>query len=214
MDQPVLEIEETLNAAHERSQGFWLLADLVLNGPRSATWAILREEGGEYAEFPSEAWAEFVDTVNRLGDAAGNTLAVEHTRLFAGLSEGSGPHPPFESSWHKGQAPGEVLALVTRTYAEAGFADIDLSAGPQDHLSVELKFMALLARREAEAWAAGEQEHAVDRQQQQRNFLERHLLSWVPRWADVLAQHTQEKVYWALARLLLVELNRAADAVA
>ncbi len=159
----------------------------------------------------AEAWSNLVAIAQGLDAAAWQSLAVEHTRLFAGLTDGSASPPPFETVWRSGIEPGVVLAHVAQTYAGAGFADIDPDAGPQDHLGVELKFMAILALREAEAWQRNDLGGAQLRMRQQRQFLDRHLLDWVPRWVDALVQHTEEKIYLALARLILVGLAEVAD---
>ncbi len=46
---------------------------------------------------------------------------------------------------------------VIDAYAKAGFSDIDPDASPQDHIAVELKLIALMALREAEAWRSENQ---------------------------------------------------------
>lgn len=212
MNQQPLEIEEKLASAQARSRFFWLLADCLLNGPQADSWHLIKNGATEEGSGPlDDAWNNLVQTAKSLDAATWQALAVEHTRLFLGLKEGSVPPPPFESAWREGLEAGEALAQVSRSYADAGFADIDLSAGPQDHLGVELKFMAILALREAEAWQQEDEEAATEWLSQQQAFLDRHLLAWVPRWADALAQRTQEKIYWALARLILIGVTNTAE---
>jgi len=200
-----------LASAYSRSRLFWLLADSLLHGFRAESWLRVPDgtEGPGGADSPlAEAWGNLVDVLRTLDDDASARLAVEHTRLFGGLREGEGPPPPFESSWAPQSEAGEVAQSVMREYAAAGFADIDLDAGPQDHLAVELKFMALLAMKEAEALRRGELADAETRVGQQRSFLHRHLLGWVPRWEEALAQQTSEPVYWALAGLISAGLTQ------
>ena len=129
---------------------------------------------------------------------------------MSGIQEGLGPPPPFESVWREDRLIGESTVAVIETYAEAGFADIQPEVGPQDHLAVELKFLALLALREAEAWRAGDRPGAQLRIAQQRDFLRAHLAAWAPRWADAIIQHARLPLYSALAGLLKAGLDQAA----
>jgi len=203
---------EKTASAQTRSQLFWLLADCLINGPQANAWHFVKKGTTETATEPlDDAWNNLVQAAKALDASAWQALAVEHTHLFAGLMEGSAPPPPFESAWREGLEPGGVLAQVNQSYADAGFANIDLSAGPQDHLGVELKFMAILALREAEAWQQDDATTASMRIDQQQAFLDQHLLTWVPRWADTLAQRTQERLYWALARLIVLALTDNAE---
>jgi len=203
---------DMLASAQARSQLFWLLADGLLNGPRAESLALAKEQTprGDPASPLDLAWQNLIDAIKALDPVARERLAVEHTRLFAGLREAGVP-PPYESAWRPGRDPGAVALAVTQAYAGAGFADIDLDAGPQDHLGVELKFMALLALRETEAWRQDDPVAARRRIGQQRAFLDGHLLEWVPRWTDGVAQHTDEPFFLALAALLWAALVRATE---
>jgi TorA maturation chaperone TorD len=113
-----------------------------------------------------------------------------------------GPPPPFESVWREDRLIGESTLAVIKAYVEAGFADIEPEAGPQDHIGVELKFLSLLALREAEAWKSGNDEMARKRVAQQQKFLQQHLGLWAPRWADSIIEQSREPLYAALAGLL------------
>jgi TorA maturation chaperone TorD len=104
---------------------------------------------------------------------------------------------------------GESTVAVLEAYTRAGFSDIDPDAGPQDHVSVELKFIAMLALREAEAWRADDSTGAHQRLLQQRDFLRVHLSTWAPRWADAVMQQTNLPLFAALAGLLKAGLEQA-----
>lgn len=206
--------EDRLASVRSRSQLFWFLADGLLKGFRTESWSRAREQVPDTTDNPSDpldsAWLNLVDAMRNL-DSDGDRLAVEHTRLLAGLREGEGIPPPFESAWRPGHEAGEITLAVTQAYTAAGFADIDVEAGPQDHLAVELKFMALLALREAEAWRRDDPAAAEARIRQQREFLDRHLIEWVPRWTEGLASQTREPLYWAFTGLLGAALTRTVE---
>jgi TorA maturation chaperone TorD len=207
--------QERSATARMRGRLFWVLAEGVLLGVNAPSWSMFDEaEAGDAvaADSPlSAAWRDLVRVVRALNADDRLRLEVEHTRLCAGLKEGDFLPPPFESAWRTGAAPGEIAREIENAYAGAGFAEIDMEAGPQDHLAVELKFMALLALKEAEAVESGDAATARARMNEQKAFLERHLLGWVPRWTDALAHGTQEPMYWALAGMIGALLSQTLE---
>jgi TorA maturation chaperone TorD len=205
--------EERPASAQGRSRLFWLLAECLAHGFRAEMLAALDpqlDRAGDPTDPLDAAWRNLCDTLSRFDATTADRLAIEHTRLFGGLQEGAGPPPPYESAWRPGHPAGTVALSVEQAYASAGFADIDSAAGPQDHLAVELKFLALLALREAEAWRQGNEDEALTRVAQQLRFLDQHL-DWVPRWIDGLASRTREPAYWALTGLISSGLAQAAE---
>jgi putative dimethyl sulfoxide reductase chaperone len=211
---PLVANSDKSASALGRSRLFWLVAECLLSGFPDEVVSAIRRQPDDILGDPNDpldsAWRNLGNALSNLDEATRKQLAVEHTRLFSGLQEGVGPAPPYESAWRPGLEAGEVALSVQHSYAAAGFADIDVAAGPQDHLAVELKFMALLALREAEAWRHDNAGEAITRIAQQLRFLDEHL-NWVPRWVDSLATGTQEPAYWALTGLVGAGLAQAAE---
>lgn len=200
-------------SAQDRSRFFWWLAEWLLRPPTQDAVASLSDLAvpDSDGEMDSVALAlqQFVAEARRYAGAEAITrLGTEYTRLMSGVQEGLGLPPAFESVWRGSDELGATTAAVIGAYAQAGFADIDLEAGPQDHIGVELKFLAMLALRESEAWAAGNENAAQTRIAQQASFLEKHLNTWVPRWADEIIRQSREPLYAALAGLLKVSLEQ------
>jgi TorA maturation chaperone TorD len=194
------------STAEDRSQFFWWLSEWFTGLPNLEKLGSLpvleASSGSEAANVLDNAWQALSVAALHSRLVSLDKLGVEFTRLFSGIQEGMGPHPPFESVWREDRLIGESTVAVIRAYAAAGFADIDLEAGPQDHISVELKFMALLALREAEAWKAGKTDIAQMRISQQEAFLRDHLGAWASRWAEAIIQQSREPLFAALAGLL------------
>lgn len=215
MSSFIVDANENSAAARVRGRLFWALAEGVLLGVNAPSWSMFdaaEADEAVAADSPlSDAWHDLVRVVRALNADDRSRLVVEHTRLCAGLKEGEFLPPPFESAWRTGAAPGEIASEIENAYADAGFAEIDIDAGPQDHLAVELKFMALLALKEAESIERGDISATRERQNIQKAFLERHLLGWVPRWTDALAQNTQEPLYWALAGVIGALLSQTLE---
>jgi TorA maturation chaperone TorD len=199
-------------SAEDRSRFFWWLAEWFLNPPNRDQLASLptTADSEPPADAMDSAWLALSNAASDLANTSPDEIAAEFTRLISGISEGNGPPPPFESVWREDRLIGDSTVAVLEAYARAGFADIDPAAGPQDHVSVELKFIALLAVREAEAWQADDAAGARQRLQQQRDFLRVHLSTWAPRWADAVIQQTTMPLFAALAGLLKASIEQAA----
>lgn len=210
-------------SAQDRSRFFWWLAEWFLNPPTQDQIAALpapddatdaatdnTTEAVAAADAIDVAWQALASAVPKTVAEGLEPLGIEFTRLFSGIQEGSAPPPPFESVWREDRLIGESTVQVIEAYAKAGFADIDLEAGPQDHVAVELKFIALLALREAEAWQADDKAGAHQRLVQQRDFLNQHLAAWAPRWADAIIEQARAPLFAALAELLKAGIEQAA----
>jgi TorA maturation chaperone TorD len=203
--------------AARRSQTYWLLSRLFHERPTPPFLAELEETLGVA---PPDARAPLANELAALSDAVRRAravdpqaveLAVEFTRLFGGLEQQSGVPPPYESVVREGRLLGDTTAAVAVAYAEAGFGAVLPDAGPADHLAAELRFLALLAYREREAWLAGDQGGASDWLERTARFLDEHLLVWLPDHGAAIARAAREPFYAAAARLAVeaCRLDRA-----
>lgn len=199
-------------SAEDRSRFFWWLAEWFLNPPSPEQLATLPSpaDAPPPEDAMDRAWLGLALAKPDPATVSPEEIGGEFTRLLGGIQEGLGPPPPFEAVWREDRLMGETTLAVIEAYARAGFADIQPEAGPQDHLAVELKFLALLALREAEAWRAGDPSAARSRLAQQREFLAAHLAAWAPRWADTLIRETRVPLFAALAGLVKAGLEQAA----
>ncbi|NNN22382.1 MAG: hypothetical protein HKL80_10330 [Acidimicrobiales bacterium] len=95
--------------------------------------------------------------------------------------------------------PENLMAQVKRDYEYFGLGGSESSERPIDHLASECDFLQYLCFKEA---ASPSPRLAGSYRRAQRDFLERHLISWVP---DIVAKVTPLnpiKPYdWALSRL-------------
>ncbi|MBI5956123.1 MAG: molecular chaperone TorD family protein [Chloroflexi bacterium] len=95
---------------------------------------------------------------------------------------------------------GESTVAVQRTYAAAGL-EVASVGEPPDHLGLELEFMALLCQREAEAWQAKAVERARKQLETEQDFLEAHLLHWLPLFRAKLEANATRPFYRVMAGL-------------
>lgn len=84
--------------------------------------------------------------------------------------------PPFESLYRNDTLMGDTTLAVMECYRQAGYGIIEAKTGPQDHITAELRFMAMLFYKEFEA--------AIEIQQHQQYFINKHVLQWVPQYCE------------------------------
>ena len=131
-------------------------------------------------------------------------LAIEYTRLFVGPGKHISPH---ESVHHKkeggqsGQLWGELTAEVKRIIESSGLEYKSEFTGMPDHISVELEFMQQVVQREAQAWEAGDDETARLCLKNEKNFVDDHLLGWIPDFCEKVIETAEVPFYREMARL-------------
>ncbi|MEC4272182.1 molecular chaperone TorD family protein [Adlercreutzia sp. R25] len=119
-------------------------------------------------------------------DALGTRVRSEYAELFVG------PRPPlaplYESMYvgYPRRLLSETTKRVRDAYERCGLSVAKRNRVPDDHLGYELEFMAALARREAEALEAADEETAKRWQNDQGRFLEEHLRCWIELFCDRL----------------------------
>jgi len=131
-------------------------------------------------------------------------LAVDYAWLFLGPGEHISPHESVQrpdvaqaSRQFWGKATGQVKQYIET----CGFVyDADFNGIP-DHIGVELEFMAHLCMAEAEAWQKRQLSQAAVFERYQKQFLEEHLLIWVPPFCEKMARRAQTSLYRFIAHL-------------
>ncbi|MCW8846675.1 MAG: molecular chaperone TorD family protein [Gammaproteobacteria bacterium] len=95
---------------------------------------------------------------------------------------------------------------IQRIYEYFGYRPIEYLGRSADHLSVELGFMKVLALREALSDAGSGISYALT----QRDFLERHMLRWLPSAAERVEKSAHDDFYPRLFRQLVTFLTNDA----
>ncbi len=93
------------------------------------------------------------------------------------------------------------LFEVQQSYCETGMTKSDQYHEPEDHIAVELSYMARLCELTQEAVKAG-REQALNYLRLQRLFLEDHLVRWIPLFSQQLIAASPPGFYRAMAHLL------------
>lgn len=131
-------------------------------------------------------------------------LAADYMRVFFGHGyDGHAAAYPFESIYVSEKrllmqsARDEVLAL----YRAAGLDKQPSWKEGEDHLALELEYMQVLTDRTVEALCKGDGDEAVALVKTQANFLDDHLLSWVPMMTAEMKRFAKTEFYQGLAYL-------------
>ena len=137
-------------------------------------------------------------------------LEWDFNRLFVGPGEMLAP--PWESV-HQGKTKlifQDSTLSVRQLYQEFGWQAPAIHREPDDHLALELAFLAQAAER---AVSADEQAGGTDIDRclgAQRTILKEHLLRWAPVCLALVDTHAETDYYRGVARLTLGSLAESA----
>lgn len=129
----------------------------------------------------------------------GEEPAVDYVYLFD-LGNGRPPCPPYGGLYQDAVERPVVLWELAEFYRAFG---LEPGRGRElpDHVSMELEFMYFLAFKEAQAMAESEEPYLTGYRWAQRDFLERHLAAWFPRFARQVEEKSGTPFYTGLSRL-------------
>jgi anaerobic sulfite reductase subunit A len=177
---------------------------------REMDQALLKKVRG--MRFPNEAGAAGLEEGYRMLEAylrnpgydPVTDLAVDYARTFlgAGIHERDAAYP-YESVYTSPEklimqdARDQVVAI----YLARGLHVSEKMDFPEDHVALELEFMARLcweSRRELKKRKA-----LTDCFREQKKFLEEHLLNWVPAFCADVEKYASTDFYRAAAKITL-----------
>ncbi len=126
-------------------------------------------------------------------------LAADYARLFLSISKVP-PHPS-ESTYREGTTMQHSRDEVLKTYWSFGVDKKKEFTEPEDHIAVELNFLMYLCEKAIEALKDGDAREARRYIQGQKDFLEKHLVRWVPRLVTDIVNTAKTPFYKAIAVL-------------
>ena len=130
--------------------------------------------------------------------------AINKDNLYLFIGVGPALAPVWESVYFsKGRLLFQEQTLQVREwYASFGLQTERKHREPDDHIGLELGFIAHLATLALNSLEAGDQPAAEKNLQAQRDFLTQRLLRWEPAWAELVEKHAETNFYRGLARLM------------
>lgn len=128
-------------------------------------------------------------------------LAVEYAALF--LNAGRHPVFPFESVYTSEERllMQEARDEVLSDYRKEGLDKIEGFREPEDHIAIELEFMSYLCQKTIDSIKKGDDEAALAYLKKQKDFLEKHLMVWVPTFCIDLERAAKSDFYRAIAKI-------------
>lgn len=129
--------------------------------------------------------------------------AEEYRRLFMG---DRGMLIPWEGTFRAKRDGANAAACISHIrsmYADSGVVFNKLSGERDDHIAMELEFMAVMAEgMRSRADLEHMRSSCLELADAQLRFLEIHLLKWAPRLAEEMIRATETPLYSGLAELL------------
>jgi anaerobic sulfite reductase subunit A len=132
-------------------------------------------------------------------------LAVDYARVFlgAGVTRNGGAAYPYESVY---TSPARLVMQDARdrvlaAYRAKGLDKVATFDVPEDHIGLELEFMACLCKETREAVSRGDWPAVAACLTEQRDFLESHLANWVPEFCGDVMKYATTEFFQAVARL-------------
>ena len=111
------------------------------------------------------------------------------------------PCPPYEGVYRKDEVRTSLMIEVSQFYKHFGLS-MNQEEGKRelpDHLCAELEFLHFLAFKEAQAREKGDPELLHGYLLAQKDFLERHLVHWMPKFYSKLQSTNAPSFYVQLA---------------
>ena len=145
------------------------------------------------------AWSQ--ENQKGISDERFIDLQADYTRLFVGT--GKAIVPSWESVYFnkEGMLFQEQTIQVRQWYRRFGLESEKLNREPDDHVGLELSFLAYLAQLGLKALDKGNAARFDQVLQGQRQFISEHPLMWVPRWCALVEERAGTDFYRGLALL-------------
>lgn len=146
-----------------------------------------------------------------LSDDVYQKILVDNTNLFVGVIQVLAP--PWESVYfNKERMVFQQETLQVREwYRKYGLQSEKLYHEPDDHIGLELSFLAHLAQMTLQALDKHKDYEVVHLLQDQQVFITEHPLRWSQTWCDLVNQHAQTDFYRGIALIVNGALKETAD---
>jgi len=147
--------------------------------------------------------AAIMDTLQGYSEVTIESLRSEYTRLYLGPMELKAP--PWESMYvsKKRQLFEESTLKVRNFYRTQGFLPAEYPRVADDHITLECAFMAELGNRAKIACSVGDTETIKTALEASKQFLEDHLLAWLPDYVVDLIKIEEADFYPVMTKLAI-----------
>lgn len=207
-----MELAENLIEFCENRARVYTLLSRCYESEVGASFAAELAQANGIESDDSKVAAEFTllqEALEDCDEARIEQLAVVFNRAFFGMGPRTAQKAfPYESVYTSegGLMMQDAYSEVLQVYRSANFTKNPDFTEPEDHVAVELAFMALLCERAVEALQGGNEEAAERSLAVQRSFLQQHLLNWIAPFARDVRAAAENGFYVHLASFTEVYL--------
>ena len=122
---------------------------------------------------------------------------------YAPISWRRNPAHPYESVYlgKEKVVTQERRNIIVKIYTEEGFQRTEEFNEPEDHVAIELEFMARLCWKMVNMLVAGDIEGAIKRLEVQKKFIENHIGVWIPTFCNDILKSAELDYYKAIAKI-------------
>lgn len=145
---------------------------------------------------------QLINALNRIRNRSDalSALASNYMQLFNASDKPAAP--PYASAYidttdSPENAPAQLMSEIMQ---QRGITSPDSNNGPADHIALELDILANMIIRSNELEKPGHIQQAL---LEQKQFIQQHLLTWLPSFRDNCIRHDTSGFYAALAMLLV-----------
>ncbi|MFA5536809.1 MAG: molecular chaperone TorD family protein [Bacillota bacterium] len=183
-DEPNLELVEVLTAEHTKDS-----LQLVL------------EDDDQRFSSHYELFERLQAAISKDAEDVLDKLKSEYTKLLIG--PGKLPAPPWESVYitKENTLFQESTLQVRRTYLEYNFLPANYPREADDHLALELDFMAHLSELANTSFEEDKLEDTKKVLLDQQRFLKEHLMVWIGEFAEKIQESKTHYLYPQMAKL-------------
>jgi anaerobic sulfite reductase subunit A len=152
----------------------------------------------------AEGYKMFAAYLRKPGEDPLTDLAVDYAKVFlgAGIYESEAAYP-YESVYTNKERliMQEARDQVLEIYRAHGLDRIESLEVPEDHLALELEFMAHLCRKAIDAIEAENWAQVAASLQDQKYFLAQHLGNWTPEFCSDILKYAETDFYKAVSKI-------------
>lgn len=158
-----------------------------------------------------QAWAQ--ENRESISNERLTDLKTDYVRLFVGV--GKTIAPPWESVYlNEDRMIFQQQTLQVREwYRRFGVESEKLYKEPDDHIGLELSFLAHLAKLGLQALDENDEIKFEQILQAQRQFISEHPLKWAPGWCKLVEENAGTDFYRGLAKLIRGTLFSLAESL-
>lgn len=186
-----------------------LLKDLLARKELFTKFKTIVELDADVKEGFEELYSYLIKLVEEKLSEAMLELAVDYANLFLGVghARGKGIAHPSESTYMVGHLYHDAVDEVFEAYLGEDLIKSPHFKEPEDHIALELYFMAHLCGKAIISLNSGKHQDFLKYLNMQKTFLVEHLLKWAQSFAEDMVKNANTLFYKALGKMMKGFLN-------